>query len=120
MRTSTARFALRGCAARIAANRNESPAPAGSALAKLFIQPKRDWQRPGAPRTGWKRGELFEVLAAVLSGDWQAAAEELGDCSYYLAQSPLWFVLVLFPRRVLDAAVWKMTARAFGRQEEVV
>jgi len=72
-----ARQALRQAAARIAANRGQAPASSWTALRKLFIQERRDWSQPNAPRVGWKRGELFEMVRALL-GDGNVA-EEWGD-----------------------------------------
>lgn len=100
---------LRAAARQIAANRGEPPASGWRALAKIFIQPKRDWKRPGAPRVGWKRGEIFEVLSARSAA---ARAEEIGDCAYYIAQSALWPVLSLLPLAILDGAVRKFARRA--------
>ena len=110
MDTYTSIQVLRGCAYRIAANRNEKPSSAMTAFSKLFIQPKRDWKRDGAPRIGWKRGELVEVIQAKTRSE---AMSELGDVAYYLAQTPLAVTLLLFPREVLKGAVIKFQARAF-------
>lgn len=113
MRTITALYALRGSAYQIAANRGEGPASAWLALTKLFIQPKRNWQLPGAQRVGWKRGELVEVLQAKSVAEAQV---ELGDVAYYLAQTPLAFLLWLFPQPVLNSAVVKFQHRAFPQR----
>ena len=47
---------LRLAARKIAANRNEPPASPLAALRKIFIQERRDWSRPGAPRIGGNIG----------------------------------------------------------------
>jgi len=79
------RLSLQVCARRIAENRGHAPATPWTALRKLFLQERRDWSQPGAPRVGWKRGELAEVAAALVGhGD---IAEEWGDVGYYAAQS---------------------------------
>lgn len=110
MKKTTSVAALRGAAMKISDNRGEHTVSGAGALAKLFIQPKRDWAREGAPRTGWKRGELFEVATAETQ---QQREEELGDCAYYVAQSGCWPALLMLPVRILDAAVKKFTRRAF-------
>lgn len=109
MKRTVAAAALRWAAAKIAANRGEAPASGAGALVKLFVQPRRDWTKPGAPRVGWKRGELAEV---ALSRSADERDEEIGDCAYYVAQSGCAWALLLLPTRILDAAVKKFTRRA--------
>lgn len=104
---------LRAAAVRIAARRGERPATPIKALRKLIVAERRDWSKPGAPRMGWKPGELWEVALALFGkGDLE---EELGDVGYYVAQSwgALWLLYAaLTPRRILDRAVEKFTRRA--------
>ena len=79
-----------------------------TALRKLIIQERRDWGRPGAPRIGWKRGELAEFILA-LSG------EEWGDIGYYVAQTWTWLwwlYAVTTPETIIARAVEKFTVRA--------
>ena len=106
---------LRAAAARIAANRNEQPAPALIALRKLFVQERRDWKRPGAPRIGWKRGELIECLRSRSVAELR---EEWGDVGYYAAQSfsvVWWLYCLVTPHSIIMSAVEKMEKRAHGR-----
>jgi NTP pyrophosphatase (non-canonical NTP hydrolase) len=110
---------LQSAARQIAANRNEQPATPLVALRKLFIQERRNWTQPGAPRTGWKRGELFEVAEAMLTGgDWRS---EIGDCAYYLAQTwrwLWWIYAAITPGHIINAAVEKFKRRAKGEKDE--
>ena len=107
------RIRLQSAAVHIAANRSEQPATLLVALRKLFIQERRDWSKLGAPRIGWKRGELFEVTEAILTGgDWR---EELGDCGYYLAQTwhwLWWMYAAVTPHHITSSAVKKFERRA--------
>ena len=81
-------YNLRSAAKRIAASKHELPATPLTALRKLFIiQERRDWLQSPAPRIGWKRGELAEVLTARSRAE---LAEEWGDCGYYIAQTWEW------------------------------
>ncbi len=113
MFSSEHRECLRRAARNIAARRGEAPASPGKALRKLVLQERRDWSRPGFPRIGWKRGEIFEVLLAALGrGNLE---EEWGDVGYYVAQSftLCWvFYAIVTPRRILPAACEKFTRRA--------
>lgn len=106
---------LRLAARKIAANKNEQPAGPFKALRKLVIQERRDWKRPGAPRIGWKRGEIFEVLEAIFTGgDWRS---EWGDVGYYVAQtwSWLWWLYAAITQdSIIQGAVEKFTRRAKG------
>ena len=113
---NAARERLRAAAAQIAANRGEQPAGPFVALRKLVMEERRDWKQPGAPRIGWKRGELFEVLEALLQLDLAAALQEWGDCGYYIAQSfgVLWALYTLVtPTTIIAAAVEKFERRAW-------
>jgi len=107
------RLSLQVCARRIAENRDHAPATPWTALRKLFLQERRDWSRPGAPRVGWKRGELFEVAAALVGhGD---IAEEWGDVGYYVAQTWGWLWRLYYavtPDRVVADAIRKFANRA--------
>ena len=113
------RETLRAAATQIAANRGEFPAGAWKAFRKLFLQERRDWKRPGAPRIGWKRGELAEVVLALLGrGDFK---EEWGDVGYYVAQTwkaAWWLYAVVTPEEIIRAAVVKFTQRAGEGQKE--
>jgi len=103
---------LRVAARKIAANRGEQPAGRLKALRKLVVQEKRDWSQTGAPRVGWKRGELFEVLSAI---GYEAQAEEWGDVGYYIAQSFLviWMLYRLVtPAWIIEASAQKFEERA--------
>jgi len=113
---NAARERLRAAAAQIAANRGEQSVGPFVALRKLFVEERRDWKQPGAPRVGWKRGELFEVLEALLKCDFNDALKELGDCGYYIAQSfgALWALYALItPKSVMAAAAEKFERRAW-------
>ena len=107
------RFSLQVCARRIAENRGHAPATPWMALRKLFLQERRDWSQPGAPRIGWKRGELAEVVAALMGhGD---IAEEWGDVGYYVAQTWDWLWRLYYavtPDRIVAEAIRKFTDRA--------
>lgn len=106
---------LRLAARQIAANRNEKPSSPFTAFRKLFIQERRDWNSAGAPRTGWKHGELFEVLQAIFAND--DVGEEWGDVGYYIAQTWTWLWWIyafITPKSVIGAAVAKFQARAKG------
>jgi len=107
------RLILQMCARRIAEHRGHAPATPWTALRKLFLQERRDWSLPGAPRVGWKRGELAEVVAALVGhGD---IAEEWGDVGYYVAQTWGWLwrlYYVVTPDRIVAEAIEKFSARA--------
>ena len=109
------RLILRDCAREIARQQEHEPASKFMAFRKLFLQERRDWNQPGAPRVGWKRGEFFEVLMAIFGhGDLR---EEWGDAGYYIAQTWNWLwrlYCAITPRRVIRAAVDKYMFRAFG------
>ncbi len=106
---------LRTAAVKIAVNRNESPATKAKAFRKLFIQERRDWSKSGAPRIGWKRGEVFEVAQVFLmGGDW---VSEWGDCGYYIAQSfdwLWWLYAIITPQHIIECACDKFERRAKG------
>lgn len=110
---SRSRDKLRAAALEIAKNKGEAPASPLKAIRKLFIQERRDWSRPGAPRIGWKRGELFEVIEAVVNrDDWRG---EWGDVGYYVAQSLKWIWWMyetITPREIIEHAVKKFEKRA--------
>jgi len=55
---------------------------------------------------------LFEVIQAILKGNWQEVVEEIGDVAYYVGQSPVWWLLCLLPGKWLDQSASKMTKRA--------
>jgi NTP pyrophosphatase (non-canonical NTP hydrolase) len=106
---------LLAAARRIAANRNEQPVSKFVAFRKLFVQERRDWKRPGAPRIGWKRGELAEVAQALLARDTKAARDEWGDCGYYIAQSFDWLwslYAAITPESVIQSTAEKFDRRA--------
>jgi NTP pyrophosphatase (non-canonical NTP hydrolase) len=108
----TAHTRLLTAASRIASNRNELPATPWVALRKLFIQERRDWKRPDAPRTGWKRGELAEVLQARSPKE---RAEEWGDVGYYVAQTwgwLWWLYAAVTPQEVIEKACAKFERRS--------
>jgi len=104
---------FRNFAARIAANRGEALASSLLAFRKIFIQEKRDWSKSNAPRIGWKRGELFEFIQAILAnGDWRS---EWGDVGYYVAQAWgwLWWVYAtITPESIIKSACLKFEKRA--------
>lgn len=106
---------LLAAARRISANRNEPSVSSFVALRKLFIQERRDWSRPGAPRIGWKRGELIEIIQAIGAGDWQSARDEWGDVGYYVAQVG-WLAWALYrivtPATIIERACQKFEQRA--------
>lgn len=111
----TARLRLRHAASSIADRRGEPPASPWKAFRKLFIAERRDWAQPNAPRVGWKRGELWEVIAALLHRDRQELAEEWGDVGYYIAQTwqPLWWLYAaVTPDTILQATVKKFEQRS--------
>ncbi len=108
----TDRERLRRAARRIANRYGQEPYGPLTALRKLVITERRG--ADGHP-AGWKRGELFEVLEALLRGDRAALTEEWGDLGYYLAQSftPLWrLYAAVTPEPVLRAAVYKFMQRS--------
>lgn len=107
------RSLLRASAWRIAQQRGRAPAGPWTALRKLFVQERRAWGTPGAPRVGWKRGELIEVAAALVGhGNF---AEEWGDVGYYVAQTWGWLWRLYYavtPDRIVAEAIRKFTDRA--------
>ena len=106
---------LRDCAREIAQQQRREPTSKFTAFRKLFLQERRDWSQPGAPRVGWKRGEFFEVLMAMFGHG--NLREEWGDAGYYIAQTWNWLwrlYCAITPRRVIRAAVDKYIFRAFG------
>jgi hypothetical protein len=110
------RHTFRRAARQIAANRNESPATAAQAFRKLFIQERCAWNITGAPRIGWKRGELFEVLLARSPAE---RAAEWGDVGYYVAQTWTllwWLYAAATPHTIIKDATDKFTARAKGEK----
>jgi len=107
------RHELDEAAARIAANRDEKPASPSKAFRKLFLQERRDWNQPGAPRVGWKRGEFGEVVLALFGQG--NLREEWGDVGYYVAQTwaPCWLLYAaITPKTIIEAAVAKFERRA--------
>ena len=108
------RRVLQLCARQIAANNDTQPVSKLTALRKIFVQERRDRSRPGNPRVGWKRGEIFEVIHAALF-DREHLAEEWGDIGYHTAQSydALWKAYkFVTPRRILHDACIKYVERA--------
>ena len=73
------RSRLQSAAHRISANRNEQPVSAFVALRKWCAQERRDWKQPGAPRIGWKRGELIECLQNHFKMTVALGAQVLGN-----------------------------------------
>ncbi len=107
------RSLLRASAWRIAQQRGRAPAGPWTALRKLFVQERRAWGTPGAPRVGWKRGELIEVATALFGrGD---LSEEWGDVGYYVAQTWDWLWRLYYavtPDRIVADAIRKFANRA--------
>jgi len=107
------RSLLRASAWRIAQQRGRAPAGPWTALRKLFVQERRAWGTPGAPRVGWKRGELIEVATALFGrGD---LSEEWGDVGYYIAHTWGWLWRLYYavtPDRVVADAIRKFAGRA--------
>jgi hypothetical protein len=114
--TQTNRVRLEWAARRIASNHDKAPASPLYALSKLVIAPRwigRGVRAPGLRR--WKRGELIEVVGALLRRDKAAAREEWGDVGYYVAQSWGWLwraYVAVTPNDVIEAACRKFEARA--------
>lgn len=106
------RLQMQKAARQIATNKGESPASPTKALRKLVFQECRDWSHPGAPRVGWKRGEVFEVVeAAIVGSDWRS---EWGDVGYYAAQTwewLWWLYRLVTPDSVIEQAVEKFEQR---------
>jgi hypothetical protein len=106
-----ARALLVRAATMIAAKHGKHPSSPGTALRKLFFQEVRNRSIAEAPRTGWKRGEIFEWLMARNS---QERAEEWGDIGYYLAQTWEWlwrlYACVTSPS-VIEQAIIKFEKR---------
>ena len=114
MNGMTYRQRLQQAAVTIASNRGERACSKWVAFSKLFIQPRRNWSEPGAPRVGWKRGELFEVLMAR---DYLERCEELGDVGYYVAQTCDWLwrlYVAIVDEEVIANACAKFERRAAG------
>jgi len=105
----------------ISCNRREHTAKPWTALRKLLVQERRDWSRLHAPRTGWKRGELFEVLEAVICGDdWRT---EWGDVGYYVAQAWDWLwrlYAAITPQYIIICAAQKFERRAVSRTSKKI
>jgi len=107
----THRARLTTAAVRIAATRGDTPTPPAVAFRKLFFQERRDRARPGAPRVGWKRGELVEVIIAPAT----ERGEEWGDVGYYVAQTWGWLWAIYAaatPAHIIEAACAKFERRA--------
>jgi len=105
---------LKSLADKISANRQEKPYSKFVALRKIFVQERRDWKNGGV-QTGWKRGEIFEVLEAVIKLDWQDFKKEWGDIGYYIASS--YGILkalygLITPSSVIEQAEKKFAKRA--------
>ena len=112
--TDAPRDILRCAARQIAANNDTEPVSKLAALRKIFIQERRDRSRPGNPRVGWKRGEIFEVIHAALF-DREHLAEEWGDIGYHTAQSydALWKAYkFVTPCHILHDTCYKYVERA--------
>jgi len=70
---------------------------------------RHSWRR--APRVGWKRGELAEVVIAPAA----ERGEEWGDVGYYVAQSwdwLWWLYAAVTPAGIINAACRKFERRA--------
>lgn len=98
----------------ISKKRGEKPYSKFVALRKIFMQEKRDWKKGGA-RIGWKRGEIFEVLEALVKLDFIGFKEEWGDVGYYVASS--YSILkalycLITPKDVIESAEKKFAERA--------
>jgi len=105
---------LKSLADKISANRQEKPYSKFVALRKIFVQERRDWKNGGV-QVGWKRGEIFEVLEAVIKLDWQDFKKEWGDIGYYVASS--YGILkalycLITPKSVIEQAEKKFAKRA--------
>ena len=105
---------LKSLADKISANRQEKPYSKFVALRKIFVQERRDWKNGGV-QVGWKRGEIFEVLEAVIKLDWQDFKKEWGDIGYYIASS--YGILkalygLITPSSVIEQAEKKFAKRA--------
>ena len=114
MTRSPARSRLIQAATRIAAKHGKRPSRPRTALRKLFIQEARDRNAPGAPRIGWKRGEIIEWLQARTP---QERREEWGDIGYYLAQTWEWLWRLyarVTPPAVIEQAIIKFEKRGNG------
>ena len=104
---------LKSLADKISANRNEKPYSKFVALRKIFVQEKREW--PSGKQIGWKRGEIFEVIEAVLKLDLDDFKKEWGDIGYYIASS--YGILkalygLITPSSVIEQAEKKFAKRA--------
>jgi len=104
---------LKSLADKISANRNEKPYSKFVALRKIFVQEKREW--PSGKQVGWKRGEVFEVIEAVLKLDFADFKKEWGDIGYYIASS--YGILkalygLITPSSVIEQAEKKFAKRA--------
>jgi NTP pyrophosphatase (non-canonical NTP hydrolase) len=104
---------LQRAAVAIAARYDKPVSSPWQAARKLFVAPRYERRDGIAEPVGWKRGELFELAEAVLTGgNWR---EELGDVGYYVAQTWgwLWALYVLVtPADIISSAVVKFERRA--------
>lgn len=105
---------LKQLADKISANRNEKPYSKLVALRKILVQEQRDWKN-GGKQTGWKRGEIFEVIEAMLKLDFDDFKKEWGDIGYYIASS--YGILkalycLITPSSVIEQAEKKFAKRA--------
>jgi NTP pyrophosphatase (non-canonical NTP hydrolase) len=96
------------------ADRHDKPVSSPwQALRKLFVAPRYERRDGIAATVGWKRGELFELAEAVLTGgDWRS---EWGDVGYYVAQTWGWMwalYALVTPARIIEGAVAKFEGRA--------
>ena len=107
---------LKSAAIAIAAKYGKPPSNPVKAIRKLFISER--WIGTGIRASGlraWKRGELFEVVEAILNRDIASVREEWGDCGYYCAQSfdlVWWLYVSITPSEIVEQAVRKFERRA--------
>jgi len=86
------------------------------AFSKLFFAPR--WAALGVREKfphAWKRGELVEVLEALVKRDRYAFQEEMGDVGYYVAQTwdwLWWLYTAVVPRYWICLACSKFDRRA--------
>lgn len=104
---------LNKTAIEISKKRGEKPYSKFIALRKIFVQEKREW--PSGKQIGWKRGEIFEVLEALVKLDFADFGKEWGDIGYYVASS--YGILkalycLITPKSVIETAEKKFMARA--------
>lgn len=100
----------------ISAKRGEKPYSKFVALRKIFVQEKREW--PSGKQMGWKRGEIFEVLEALLKLDFEDFKKEWGDIGYYISSS--YGILktlycLITPHNVIKQSETKFAKRALKR-----